>query len=291
VGGGGGGRRKCRGGNTKKETRGGLRGGQGKEIGDGTPQKDGPKKTDLKPAGPPSPAAKYYEPKPGFANYYFNRQEKKRLFDSFKKISDLSASAGAWNVDGDVRLLKARTESKFSLEIKEEKAGKETVALKIGAFTENLEPSNLNTTQNDMRKPNRSGGLMAALYVWRHLLTQGENGLTDCTHGGIEPFYPPPTDGSAVKHWTDQRVDAEVVISRIGPYQTKWFFAKNDQKLLGFELRLQELNDDPCEVYFSDYRVVDGKQLPHRLQVYYKDVHYGTFSVTNYKLAATPASK
>jgi hypothetical protein len=44
-------------------------------------------------------------------------------------------------------------------------------------------------------------------------------------------------------------------------------------------------------VYFSDYRVVDGKQLPHRMQVYYKDVHYGTFSVMNYKLAATPAAK
>jgi serine protease Do len=278
-------------GDTQKEILVRLMGVQRKEIGDGTAPKDEPKKIDLKPAGPPSPAAKYYEPKPGFANYYFNRQEKARLFASFKKISDLSASAGAWNVDGEVRLLKARTESKFSLEIKEEKAGKETVALKIGAFTENLEPSNINTTHNDMRKPNGSGGLMAALYVWRHLLTQGEKGLTDCTHGGMELFYPPPTDGSAVKRWSDQRVEAEAVISRIGPYQTKWFFAKNDQKLLGFELRLQELNEDPCEVYFSDYRVVDGKQLPHRMQVYYKDVHYGTFSVMNYKLAATPAAK
>jgi serine protease Do len=278
-------------GDTQKEILVRLMGVQRKEIGDGTAPKDEPKKIDLKPAGPPSPAAKYYEPKPGFANYYFNRQEKARLFASFKKISDLSASAGAWNVDGEVRLLKARTESKFSLEIKEEKAGKETVALKIGAFTENLEPSNINTTHNDMRKPNGSGGLMAALYVWRHLLTQGEKGLTDCTHGGMELFYPPPTDGSAVKRWSDQRVETEAVISRIGPYQTKWFFAKNDQKLLGFELRLQELNEDPCELYFSDYRVVDGKQLPHRMQVYYRDVHYGTFSVMNYKLAATPAAK
>jgi len=26
--------------------------------------------------------------------------------------------------------------------------------------------------------------------------------------------------------------------------------------------------------------------MPHRMQVYYQDVHYGTFSVTGYKLAA-----
>jgi serine protease Do len=275
-------------GDTQKEILVRLMGVQRKEIGDGTAPKDEPKKIDLKPAGPPSPAAKYYEPKPGFANYYFNRQEKARVFASFKKISDLSASAGAWNVDGEVRLLKARTQSKFSLEIKEEKVGASEitqVALKIGAFTDTMNPLPTGGTI-DYRKPNGSGGLMAALYMWRLVLTQGEKNLIDCTHGGMEPFYPPPTDGSAVKRWLEQRVDAEVITNRHGPYQTKWFFAKSDQKLLGFELRLQELNEDPCEVYFSDYRVVDGKQLPHRMQVNYKDVHYGTFSVANYKLAA-----
>ena len=271
-------------GDSQKEILVRLMGVQRKEIGDGTPPKEDPKKIIIQPKGPPSPAAKFYEPKPGFANYYFNRQEKARLFGSFKKISDFSALAGTWNVDGDVRLLKARTESKFSLEIKE-KAGKESVALKIGAFTENLEPYNINITQTDMHKPNGSGGLMAALSVWRRLLTQGDKGLSDCIYAGTEPFYPPPSDGSAVKHWNDQRVDAESVTGRVGPYQTKWFFGLKDQKLLGFELRLQELNEDPCEVYFSDYRAVDGRQLPHRMQVYYKDVHYGTFTMTSYKLA------
>jgi hypothetical protein len=135
---------------------------------------------------------------------------------------------------------------------------------------------------------------MAALYVWRHLLTQGEKGLTDCVHGGTEPIYPPPISGAAVKSWLDQRIDADVITNRHGPYQTKWFFAQEEFKraeevfpkgcLLGFELRLQELNEDPCEIYFSGYKAVNGQQLPHQMQVYYKDVHYGTFTVTKYDL-------
>ncbi len=83
----------------------------------------------------------------------------------------------------------------------------------------------------------------------------------------------------------DHRVDAEVLNTRLGIYLTKFFFAKTDQKLLGLELRMQDANEDPCEVYFSDYRAVDGRQLPHRIQVYYKDTHYGTFTVGSYKIS------
>ncbi len=78
-------------------------------------------------------------------------------------------------------------------------------------------------------------------------------------------------------------MDAEVLSTRHGPFLTQWYFARTDQKLLGFELRLNE-NEDPCEVYLSDYRAVDGRQLPHRLQVLYGDGHYGTFQFTKFTL-------
>jgi serine protease Do len=262
-----------------------LMGVQRKELNEGAlPPKEQPKNV-VGPKAPVSPAAKYYEPKPGYANYYFNREERKRVFTSFRKHSDFSALDGAWSFEGKIRLLKARSESDFSCEIKEggTQSGEETtVRLKIGAFPEVLTPLGKDP---DYRKPSLSGGFMAALYVWRHLLTQGEAKM-NCTHGGTEPFYPPPADGSAVKNWNAQRIDADMINSLFGPFRMKWFFARSDQKLLGFELRLQEDNEDPCEVYFSDYRVVNGQQLPHRMQVHYRDVHYGTFTVTNYKLAA-----
>ena len=276
-------------GDSKSEVLVRLMGVQRKEISDGTPPKDDPKKIVVL-KGPASPAAKFYEPKAGFANYYFNRQEKTRVFNALKKNGAFGALLGAWTVEGEVRLLKARNGSPFTLEIKEVKMGKsdkEIVTLKIGAFPDVMEPLDPKNNDLERRRPAGSGGFMAAMYVWRLLLMSGEKGFpAECTHGGMEPIYPPPTDGSAPKSWMDQRVDAEVINTRFGPYQTKWFFSKSDQKVLGFELRLAELNEDPFEVYFADYRAVDGRQLPHRMQVYYKDVHYGTFTVTNYNLAA-----
>jgi hypothetical protein len=117
-------------------------------------------------------------------------------------------------------------------------------------------------------------------------LLHGDKTLSDVVAGGMEPFYPPPSDNSTPKNWNAQRVDAEVLISSLSLYRVKWFFAKTDHKLLGFEVRINELNEDPCEVYFSDYRAVNGRQLPHRMQVYYKDALFGTFTVTDYKMAA-----
>ena len=52
---------------------------------------------------------------------------------------------------------------------------------------------------------------------------------------------------------------------------------------MGLELRLQD-NEDPCEVYLSDYRPVDGRLLPHRFVVQYGELHYGTFTVGAYTL-------
>src|SRR5262249_8226485 len=48
--------------------------------------------------GPPSPAAKYFEAKPGFANYYFNREAQKRLMDAFAKNGDFSSLKGEWTI-------------------------------------------------------------------------------------------------------------------------------------------------------------------------------------------------
>ena len=79
--------------------------------------------------------------------------------------------------------------------------------------------------------PNGSGGLMPAVYLWRHLLTQGEKGFqTECVSGGMEPFYPPPTDGSAVKHWSDRRVAKhDVITTRAWALSTKWYFAQRSK--------------------------------------------------------------
>ena len=44
---------------------------------------------------------------------------------------------------------------------------------------------------------------------------------------------------------------------------------------------------DPCEVYFYDYKDVDGRKLPHRIEVRYGDKRYAVLTVDKYTLAKT----
>lgn len=246
-----------------------------------------PKKMIPGPIGPSGPGAKFYQAKPGYANYYFNKLEKDKLLAEVAKNSDFRDRAGPWSWEGEVRLKKLRTESKTTTEIGEEKdadgAGSHPVVkLQIDNYPYKVEPLKAQEAAT-LKLPESSGGLLASLYLWQRFLTQGQKGFTECTHGGVEPIYPPPADGSPVKSLTSLRTDAEVLLTRHGPFMTKWYFSPKDHTLLAMETRLKE-NEDPCEIYFADYRPVDGKLLPHRIAVQYDDMHYGTFTVRKFTL-------
>jgi serine protease Do len=270
-----------------------LMGVQQREISGGQPVPQvEPKKIIIKGApGPQGPAAKLYQPKPGFANYYFNKVETERLMTAFHKHGEFKALAGNWSIEGTVRLKKLRTDSKMKIDITEEKEGgsiRPMVSLRIGDFDYTLQPIKDKQEPEVLKMPESSGGLLSALYLYRLFLTQGEKSFpSEFYHGGYEPFYPPPVqvDEKSPPTLASLRVDTEVIHSRLGNYLVKWFFARGDQKLLGMEVRLQD-NEDPCEVYFSDYRAVDGRMLPHRMQVLYGNGHYGTFAFSGFQLAA-----
>jgi serine protease Do len=253
------------------------------------PKDEAPKpKTPPAPKARPSPALKYYEAKDGFANYYFNKLEQARLMKAFRKFGDFSDATGDWMIEGGIRLKKLRTESHARIDIVEEKDGtssKPVVRLKIDDFPYVLDPFKEGQDPAALRVPETSGGLLAAMYVYQRLLTLGAKGFSEFSHGGYEPFYPPLPSGDdkTPVPLASLRVDAEVINTRHGPFLTKWFFARLDQKLLGFELRLNE-NEDPCEVYLGDYRPVDGRMLPHRIQVLYGNGHYGTINVTRFDM-------
>jgi serine protease Do len=57
------------------------------------------------PAGPPSPAAKFYKEKEGFVNYYFNEEAQKRVLADLARLGDFSKLTGDWKLDMNVRLL------------------------------------------------------------------------------------------------------------------------------------------------------------------------------------------
>ena len=63
----------------------------------------------------------------------------------------------------------------------------------------------------------------------------------------------------------------------------KWYFDRKDAKLLAAEIQVLR-DEDPCELYFSDYKPIDGRSLPHRIDVRWGDKNYGSLSFTKFDL-------
>jgi hypothetical protein len=258
-----------------------LMGVQRQELDDGT-------KPPPPPPGPrprprptkPSPASKFFEAKAGFANHYFNKLARQRLWDNFKKNGDFTGLKGEW-------LIKSRGEvdnRPTSLEVSMKDLGaKQPVKLTVLGVDYDLEPLGDKTTKRDLSAPPKSGGLISAMYLWRQLLTAGEKGFVgEFSHGGYEPIYPPGPPGAKVENEAPKEL-AEVIRTRHAGLSAKWYFSLKDQKLLAFEVTADR-DEDPCEVYLSDYKKLDGRSLPAHITVRHGTDIYADFPKVTYRL-------
>jgi S1-C subfamily serine protease len=242
-----------------------------------------------------SAASKLYDPKPGFANYYFNKLERDRLLKAWRAGEDFSAVAGNWSFEGQtqqkiaVRLtMREEPESKALAPKADSKAppARTVVRLVLGGLKYELEPLKQEQDVLSLTEPRGSGGLLMALYQYRRFLTMGPAGFEQYFyHGGYEPFYPPLADGTPPQDPSALRVDAEVILSEHAAVPVKWYFSRQDHHMLGFEVSVVK-DQDPCEVYLADFRSIDGRSLPHRLEVRHGNELFAVISINGYQLAA-----
>jgi S1-C subfamily serine protease len=259
-----------------------LMGLQRQEIEDGKPRPPQPT-PQLRPPRPlpKSPAVKLYQAKPGFANFYFNKLERDRLWSGFRQQGDFSSFTGSWKIDAE---FEANQKKSVASAVLDDQNGHATVRLTLGQVNFKLDPLAPGQDPRDMKEPPNSGGLLMALYQYRRLLTLGEKGFEgQFGHGGNEPFYPSAADKPA-KSYADLRIDTEVLNTEHAAVPIKWYFSPKDQTLVGYEVFVTK-DEDPCEVYLSDYRKVEGRSLPHRLDVRYGNGRFGTLIIKKYELS------
>jgi serine protease Do len=241
-----------------------------------------------KPPTKPSPASKLYEVKAGFANFYFNKLERDRLWNAFKKHGDFSSSTATWTITGELEHRGKRGD--FTLSIGEERGGddkqsKTFARLVLGEGSYQVEPLQPGQKTEALMQPVGSGGLLLALYHYRRLLTAADKGFEGgFSHGGQEPFYPMPADGAKPKSYRDIRIDTEVLQTEHAAIPAKWYFSLTDQHLLGGEITIAR-DQDPCELYFFDYKPVDGRSLPHKIEVRHGSERWGVLTVKKYQLS------
>ena len=228
-----------------------------------------------------SPAAKLLKLKPGYVNYYFNEVQRDKLLAAVKKHGDFTTVAGALTAEGKYELTERKGDIKFEVN---EKSDDPFVNLQLNIL-HTLHPLKSGLNIRETTEPIGSGGLMMALYHYHRFLTMGAKGFEgEFVHAGTEPFYPFPADGTAPKSLAEMRVDTDVLRSKHGFVTCKWYFAKSDNKLLGFETYIAK-EMDPCEVYLSDYKDAGGGlMLPYRLEVRTGDKRYGIITINKYTL-------
>ncbi len=230
-----------------------------------------------------SPAAKLLDTsKKGFANYHFNKLRQDKLLAAFKQFGDFTGLAGDWSAVGGIELADRKGDAKLTWANGAD--GLAEVKIARSGIEDAVRPLKPEQPLGELQLPQGSGGLLVALYQYRRFLGEGPKGFEGgFTHGGTEPLYPPRADGSTPESLKDLRVDCEVLRTKHGSFESKWYFDTKDHRLLGLVSWVAK-EEDPCELYFADYRPADGRQLPHRIEVRHGDKRYAVLTIKSYQL-------
>jgi len=259
-----------------------------REVREPSKPQNGPQPAAPAPGPLPAHIAKLYEARTGYGNYHFNKAERDRVLKAFAaKCGSCAGLTGTWTIAGEGEVKGGKgTAVEFKIDEEKDKDGKSetTVHFSKGGIKDLyvLQPLKQGNSQEDLENPPGSGGVLVALMQYRQLLALGEKGFPGdgFFHGGWEPFYP-AADGPK-SDYTKLRVDCDVIGTRIAGVPAKWYFSRKDGTLLGAEVHLVEREKDPCELYFSNYKKVGDRSLPHTIEVRYGRERYALLNITTF---------
>jgi len=193
----------------------------------------------------------------GFTNYYFNLQNRDRIWEQFTAIGGSWANQpGRWRISGQIRDAAMADDTPFQLLLGDEKSG-----IKIGDSSFVLDPAEDFSQQ---LFPPESGGLLVALHLWRALLVQGPQQFGEVYYFGGLPAR------VASSHQSDKTVD--VLIATRGVTETHFRFNRGNALLQSAEM-FPEINSDPCRITFLDYQRDGDLLVPRQIKF---DAGFGT---------------
>ena len=203
----------------------------------------------------PEIVLKHFQDKRGFANYYFNTLNQQRLWDAWNARGKLSGMGGVWTLSGPLE-----TGGAFRFQVSDAGASLKLPSKDI--------PWTAGDDLGSSLLPADSGGLLPALYLWRRLVTVGFGRFGDVYYYGTAPL---------VGH----EGLADVLVATHHKVECWFYFDAAGGDLLAIEMFANE-EADPCEIYFSDYREIDGRRLPGRMEVRYGNDPFATFKIDGF---------
>ncbi len=207
----------------------------------------------------PELAKAHFKARSGFVNYHFNEVERDRVWDALQSHGDFTSAGKVWTVEGQDEL-----EQPFRFQ-----SNGQLVSLNIPLSDLAFElPEDLAAE----RRPAGSGGLAVALVQWRKFLSEGPAGYDDISYLGALPLL----------GRLDQLVDVVVASDR---GVEAWFYVSPETGHLLAVETFPGRDIDPCELYFSEYREHQGKQVPGRLQVRHAGEIFGEYQLNSFRFA------
>jgi S1-C subfamily serine protease len=240
-----------------------------------------PKKEEGKPEDPdderaPIPPPEFHRPKElpkhiaplivkrsGYANYHFNELNRDRVWKSFLAHGDFSQATGTWKLSGA-----DEDGGKIEIELGDAKI--------TGRFPGEFAQIDPAKDLAEQLAPRGSGGLLAALHLWRRFVTLGPKAFGDVYYLGTAPVI-------------ERAGQFDVLVATHDVVETRFVFDPESGLLIGMEM-WPDTTVDPCEVYFADYREIDGRKIPHTLLVRHGDFTFASIKLTAVELSPAAAS-
>jgi len=199
---------------------------------------------------------RYYESRPGYANYYFNQLHRDALLKQCGQRGQAPPDNQSWVIKGN-----DPTGGEVVIELGPAKAH---FVSNRGRFWVDLQ-----TSLHDQLGPPGSGGLLAALHLWRDTLGEA-----------------PPRELEYVGQLQWDRCETlceSLAMDRHG-ILAEFFFGGDTGDLLGVEVAPSR-DVDRCRVEFSDFRLGPDSALPARIRVSYGDQPWMELDVEQYQVA------
>ena len=206
----------------------------------------------------PEAVAARHESRRGYANYWYNREAQKRIWNRYVEQAELAHNGYRWQLDGTL----ANGEP-FALRLG---PGQSEASFPWGhsgaVFTEDL---------LSQLSPPQSGGLLLALHLWQRMLEKGLDQFGEVLYLGQLPCGP------------DGRL-ADCLVGIHAGIELRMFFDPSSGNLVAIEMYPSD-ETDPCEVTFADFRDSDGRRLPHRWTVRYGDHEFARLQIKEWQFA------
>ncbi len=207
------------------------------------PRKQGPRKELVRRKAEqklPDEVAARYIARRGYANYWYNLEKQKSLWDTFQNLAHLEQVGYDWSATGTIA-----DGRPFSLNLSQIEA---SLRLPYGNYR-----TSFRGDLSSQLSPPGSGGFLLTLHLWQRLLEKGLSKFGETYYLGRLP----------------SGADGELVDCLVGNYDgmlTHFLFSLETGELMGIDLFPADYLD-PCVLRLADYVEVKGKQLPRRLTV------------------------